>query len=154
MKKTLATTMIAIITTIVLFSSVVEGKGIPQLKFYRQLRKEKNLIRILDVNDQSAKKPFRVLSGNGDLVIEITYGVVMNKEGDGVILNTKSKRYNYISYRHVNNAHKGDVIMTAVIYPPNREAYDDDIGRYDWVIDTNYPTKRLEKYAHYQYGGR
>lgn len=110
-----------------------EGKSL--LSHCRQIRKQEQLVKVLDGRNLASDKVWNTLEGKGDLVIEIDYGVVLNSKGDGRILNTSSKRYNYISYRRVKGVHKGDVIMSVFIYAPDRMAYDDDLVRYDWIID-------------------
>ena len=110
-----------------------EGKSL--LSHCRQIQRQEKLVKVLDGKDLNSKKTWQILEGKGDLVIEIDYGVVTNNKGDGRVLNTTSKKYNYISYRRVKGARKGDVIMSIFIYGPDRKAYDDDLARYDWIID-------------------
>lgn len=110
-----------------------EGKSL--LNHCRQIQRQEKLVKILDGQNLHSKKTWQILEGKGDLVIEIDYGVVTNNKKDGRVLNTTSKKYNYISYRRVKGARKGDVIMSVFIYSPDRRAYDDDLARYDWIID-------------------
>ena len=72
---------------------------------------------------------------NGKIIIEKTIGKVTTKEKDGVILNTKDKYYNYISYSKVDDAEVGDIILTYFIYNPDTNYYDDILYRFDYIID-------------------
>ena len=134
MKKILIT---AITTALIMLSLPISatGKSFPSLATLRKVRKREGLVRVLDGKDMASRKVDRILSGKGDLVIEISYGIVLNAKGDGRMINTSSKRYNYISYRKVKGARKGDVVMSVFIYSPDRKGADDISDRYDWIVD-------------------
>ena len=125
--------VVGIMIGIILTATATEGRSL--LAHCKAIRKQEKLIKVLDGKDLAKETVWNTLEGKGDLVIEIDYGVVLNSKGDGRILNTSSKRYNYISYRRVKGVHKGDVVMSVFIYAPDRRAYDDDLVRYDWIID-------------------
>ena len=110
-----------------------EGKSL--LAHCKEVRKQERLVKIFDGTDLNKDKIWNTLDNKGDLVIEIDYGVVRNNKGDGRILNTTSKRNNYISYRRVRGARKGDIIMSVFVYSPDRKSWDDIEMRYDWILD-------------------
>lgn len=102
---------------------------------YRRERKRHHLIEVMDGIDLASDRFNDTVNRKGNLVIEITYGRVIDRKGNGRILNTTDLKHRYISYKRVKGKHKGDVIMSVFIYGPDRKAYDDDLARYDWIID-------------------
>lgn len=73
---------------------------------------------------------------NGTIIIEKIIGVVNgDKHKDGKILNTKYTEYNYISYRDIKNAHKGNVFLTLLVYDAETKAIDDVCTRIDFKIE-------------------
>lgn len=134
MKKILITAITTALIMLMLPISAI-GRSFPSLAVLRKVRKREGLVRVLDGKDMASRKVDRILNGNGDLVIEISYGVVLNAKGDGRLINTSSKRYNYISYRKVKGVRKGDVVMSVFIYSPDRKGADDIADRYDWIVD-------------------
>ena len=79
--------------------------------------------------------------GCGYVIVEKLIGVCENNERDGVVINTKDKQHNYISYRYAfdyctgKKVEKGDVILTYLIYNPKTAWVDDIIERVDYIID-------------------
>lgn len=66
-------------------------------------------IRVYDEN----KLTYEILSNRmkkGEIIIERCKGKVINKKLDGKIINPAQKGYDYISYRSVEGARKGDKI--------------------------------------------
>ena len=71
---------------------------------------------------------------NETLIIERSIGIVLNKEGDGRVLNIEGE-YNYISYRHIGcDAPENTVIVTYCVYNPDTVYEDDIIARWDFPI--------------------
>lgn len=83
------------------------------------------------------KLTFKILNKRKSniLIIERCVGVVTNSKRDGKIFNTKSKN-NYISYRRVKGAKKGDKIVSFFIYNPYTQYDDDIVCRLDEIIET------------------
>lgn len=71
---------------------------------------------------------------NGNIIIERTLGVCKDEEKNGEILNPLDVNYNYISYKGVENAHEGNIIVTYLIYNPQNNYEDDIVLRYDYVL--------------------
>lgn len=67
------------------------------------------------------------------ITIEKCYGVVLNADCDGIVVNATDTDYNYISYRGVRGAVEGAFIGTYFIYLPGAEEPTD---RIDYVLDT------------------
>ena len=128
-------TITAILIGATLLASPITTEGRSLLAHCRQIRKQEKLVRVLDGKNLANDAVWRTIDGNGDLVIEIDYGVVLNSRGDGRLLNTTDKGHNYISYRRVKGARKGDIVMSVFILPPDRKAWDDIAERYDFIID-------------------
>lgn len=76
------------------------------------------------------------------IVVEKLIGVAENNAGDGVVINTDDKQHDYISYRYSRDyctgerVHKGDVVLTYLIYNPRTTWIDDIVERVDYIIDT------------------
>lgn len=66
------------------------------------------------------------------IIILTLTGKVINNRKDGKVF-TKSK-FNYISYRRVPDAQKGDIIKTYLVMNPHTNAEDDVFTRYDKII--------------------
>lgn len=78
---------------------------------------------------------------DGKLVIEKIVGVVTTNKGDGEILNTDSE-YNYISYKSIrdnegnlNVPHKGDIMVTYLVWQPCGNSEDDVAFRTDYCVE-------------------
>lgn len=73
-------------------------------------------------------------------IIERCIGMVTNKQnGDGLILNTNSKEYPYISYHEYDEViHNGTIFVSYLIYNPENNCIDDIIGRYDYILSREY----------------
>ena len=100
--------------------------------FYNQLSEDLNIIQIYETDDLTAE----ILENrNGNIIIEKTIGQVLNENGDGIVLNTDDDYYNYISYRYVEGAQTGDIILTYFIYNPDTSYIDDIMDRFDYIID-------------------
>ena len=105
--------------------------------FYKKLARKLEIIRVYDPDELDYDT---LVNRDGDIIIERTIGVVKNKKRDGKILNTKDKYYNYINYKKVKGAKKGDIILTYSIYNPESDYEDDIMCRYDYIIDR--PSKK------------
>jgi len=100
--------------------------------FYNQLSNDLNIIQVYETKDL---KSDILENRNGNIIIEKIIGQVLNTEGDGIILNTEDDYYNYISYRGVEGAEVGDIVLTYCIYNPDTTYTDDIIERFDYIID-------------------
>lgn len=73
---------------------------------------------------------------NGTVLIERLVGTSQSN-GDGTILNTSDKQYNYISYKGTNvNYDDGKLFVTYCVYNPDTNYDDDIINRYDFELET------------------
>lgn len=123
---------IALAITATILSTATETVGISQYCFYKKLAKKEKIgvVREYYTEDLTAK----ILENRGDdIIIERVIGKVINKRKDGKILGEKGK-YDYISYRSVKGAKRGDVIMTLFIYAPGGKDIDDIVDRFDYII--------------------
>ena len=74
--------------------------------------------------------------GTGTVLIERLIGI-SDSSGDGTILNTEDKRYNYISYKStLMDFDTGNLIVTYCVYNPDTKYDDDIINRYDFELET------------------
>lgn len=62
--------------------------------------------------------------------------VTKGNNGDGIILNTKDTKHNYISYNNMDfETHEGTIILTYYVYNPETNYLDDVLERYDFVLN-------------------
>lgn len=105
-----------------------------QVEFYDNMITNVNSIEIYD----SSKLSNDILTHrNGKFIVEKVVGKVINENLDGKILNCKVDSGDYISYKRVDNAKKGDRIVTYFIYNPFTNIEDDVMERLDFIIDCN-----------------
>lgn len=100
--------------------------------FYKGISDDLNIIQVYDTDELNYDI---LVNRNGNIVIERINGQVINAEGDGRILNTDNDHYNYISYKYVEGAEVGDIILTYCIFNPDTAYEDDIIDRFDYIID-------------------
>lgn len=113
------------------FSGAMVTKASESIEFYNMIAENLEIIQVYDTDDLD----YNILvNRDGKIIIEKTIGRVENSDGDGKIINTKS-RNNYISYKYVEDAEVGDIILTYCIYNPDTEYEDDIIARFDYIID-------------------
>lgn len=127
MKKTI---IITIICTLLFAAGIQAGTS---FKRYRKMVKKQHIGQIKEVwcSDTS----YKAIENRGEsIMVEKIIGTVLNNKKDGMIMNVNSK-YNYISYRSVPGAKKGDTILTVCIYQPGNNYLDDVVARFDYIID-------------------
>lgn len=105
-----------------------------QVEFYDKMVTDANTIEIYDSSELSHNI---LTSRNGKIIVEKVIGTVENYKLDGKILNCHAYSGNYISYKRVDGAEKGDKIVTYFIYNPFTNVEDDVMTRLDFIIDTN-----------------
>lgn len=111
-----------------------------QTEFYDNMIKEVNTLKIYDTDELT---PEIMANRNGRIIVEKIIGEVTNDKLDGEILNcnvddggyTNKDGGNYISYKRVDGAKKGDKILTYYIYSPFSNEQDDVLTRLDFIID-------------------
>lgn len=122
------------VTFLFLFSilAVVAVEAKDNLRFYNKLSDDLNIVEVCDSKKLTGEM---LRNRNGHIIIEKTIGKVTNDDLDGRILNYIRRDYDYISYKNVEGAKKGDIILTYSIYNPDTDYEDDIIARYDYIID-------------------
>lgn len=113
-----------------------------QTEFYDSMIENVNT---MEVYDTAELTPEIMANRNGKIIVEKIVGKVTNDELDGEILNcnaeeggyTNKDGGNYISYKRVGGAKKGDKVLTYYIYNPFTNEQDDVLTRLDFIIDDN-----------------
>lgn len=90
------------------------------------------IVKVYTTNQLEKSNILETRKNKNIIVIEKITGVVIDNNKNGKI-NTKSK-YNYISYKGVKGAKKGNKIVTYLLYNPDSNYIDDVVYRYDKVI--------------------
>ena len=114
----------------------------PQVQFYDDMIINANTIEIYDTSNLT---PDIMKNRNGKIVVEKIIGEVTDNNLNGKILNcdteeggyTNKDGGNYINYERVENAKKGDKIVTYFLYNPFTNEQDDVLTRLDFIIDCN-----------------
>lgn len=123
-----------------------EVKTFSWVEFYDEITNDLELFKVYNSADLTAE---RLENRNGDLIIEKLYGIVIDEEGNGKILEGQqdfikahSRQYEnidfnnyYISYKRVAGVKQGDIILTYCIYNPDSNYSDDIIARFDYIMD-------------------
>lgn len=104
------------------------------LAFYEALTEnlEDCQIEIVDCADLTAEM---LTNRNGKIIIEKIIGEVVSDDLDGEIWNVPENSGDYISYRSVDGAEYGDMILTYCVYNPDTNFEDDILMRFDYIID-------------------
>lgn len=108
------------------------GKAADPVDKYRELVDEMETIKIYDSADLTMEM---LQNRNGNIIIEKCIGVVTDEDKNGKLLNCANPEYYYISYKSVENANVGDVILTYFVYNPDNNIEDDILYRFDSIID-------------------
>ena len=100
------------------------------LESYRNISDKLNAVEIYDSEDLT----YDILTNrNGKTIVEKTYGVVLDEEGNGMQLNPSVAGQDYIKY---HDFPVGSVVLSIFVYNPGTNAEDDIISRSDFVLDT------------------
>jgi len=72
-----------------------------------------------------------------EVIVERCYGMAVNRDGDGKVLNAYDEDYDYISYRRClgnEQIREGTLLVTYFVYNPDTTYCDDIVERYDCVV--------------------
>ena len=113
-----------------------------QVEFFDNMIKDANTIEVYETSELT---PQIMANRNGKIIVEKIIGEVTSDKLDGKILNcdvenggyTNKDGGNYINYKRVEDAQKGDRILTYYIYNPFTNIQDDVLTRIDFIIDCN-----------------
>ena len=112
----------------------ISVSAITPIRFYKNLVKHEGIGTIKEYWSEDLSG--HILKNRGDsIIIEKCLGTVTNNRKDGVVLNPRDSKYNYISYKYVRGAKKGDTVLTIFVYTPNGDDVDEIESRFDFIID-------------------
>lgn len=110
--------------------SDIISEALYNLESYRNISDKLNAVEIYD----SENLTYDILTNrNGKTIVEKTYGVVLDEEGNGMQLNPSVAGQDYIKYHDLP---VGSVVLSVFVYNPETNAEDDIISRSDFVLDT------------------
>ena len=81
--------------------------------------------------DADELSPEALGNRNGEVIIERMLGRVIDKQGNGRVLNPWDSDCNYISYSNVEDLEVGEEYVTYVVYNPKTNEPDDIVERFD-----------------------
>ena len=90
------------------------------------------MVKVIDCNDLT-EKMLTTRADHNIMYIERIYGIVTDNEKNGKVLNPPEDGGYYISYASVEDARKGDTIITYCVYNPYTNWDDDVIERWDFI---------------------
>lgn len=90
------------------------------------------MVKVIDCNDLT-EKMLTTRADHNIMYIERIYGIVTDNEKNGKVLNPPEDGGYYISYASVEDARKGDTIITYCVYNPYSNYDDDVIERWDFI---------------------
>lgn len=126
------TTIITIILSIIL-AITVSAASVHSVRWYKKYVKRNKIAKVREYWNENLT--YEILANRGDdIIIEKILGTVVNNKKDGKLLNPADPNYDYISYKGVKNAHKGDIILTVCVYQPNSKYEDDIVARFDFIL--------------------
>ena len=116
-------------------SQVHDGKYTnSQILFYDNMIQNVNEIELYNSSELTEDI---LTNRNGKIIVEKVVGEVTNYQLDGTILNANADNGTYITYKRVDGAKQGDMILTYFIYNPFTNEPDDVLTRMDFIIDCN-----------------
>ena len=69
------------------------------------------------------------------IYVTIECGICIDDAGNGMLINENGE-CGYISYRNIDNVHRGDVVYTLCVLNPETNYFDDIICRIDVIAGT------------------
>lgn len=129
MKKKVTIILMILVVLITVGTTAASSVG-----FYKKMIKREKIGKIREYWNEDIT--CEILQNRGDdIIVEKIIGTVIDKKKNGRVMNTADPKYNYISYKGVKGARKGDVILTICIYTPGNSYEDDVCERFDYIID-------------------
>lgn len=99
---------------------------------YTEAVKAAPMVKIIDCNDLT-EEMLTTRKDHNVMYIERIIGKVTDNEKNGTVLNPPVDGGYYISYASVEDARKGDIIITYCVYNPYSNYDDDVIERLDFI---------------------
>lgn len=122
-----------IITIMLLLLTALSIEAASSYKYYKKLIRREGIGKIREYWTEDLD--WETITKRGDdILIEKIIGTVTNSKKDGRIFGVEPG-HDYISYKRVKGAKKGDTILTICIYTPGNTFEDDICERFDYIID-------------------
>ena len=99
---------------------------------YTKAVKAAPMVKVIDCNDLT-EEMLTTRTERNIMYIERIIGKVTDNAKNGTVLNTPEDGGYYISYDRVEDARKGDLIITYCVYNPFSNYDDDVIERWDFI---------------------
>lgn len=130
MKNRIKKVLVATLVTVSIIGNVT---SIPvQATEYVEVVKAAPIVQIIDSNDLTLEM-LTSRKEHNIMYIERIIGIVTDNNGNGEVLNPPKDGGYYISYASVEDARKGDLIITYCVYNPYSNYEDDVIERWDFI---------------------
>ena len=130
MKNRIKKVLVATLATISIIGNVTSTHV--QATEYTEVVKAAPIAQVIDCNNLTLEM-LTTRAEKNIMYIECIYGIVTDNAKNGKILNTPEDGGCYISYDRVEDARKGDLIVTYCVYNPYSNYDDDVIERWDFI---------------------
>ena len=123
----------ALVVTLASISIIGNVTSAPvQARTYTDVAKNAPITKVIDCNDLT-EEMLTTRKEKNIMYIERIIGKVTDNEKNGTVLNPPEDGGYYISYASVEDARKGDLIVTYCVYNPFSNYDDDVIERWDFI---------------------
>lgn len=122
----------ALVVTITTLAVIGNTFAPVQARTYTDVAKNAPVVKVIDCNNLT-EKMLTTRAGRNVMYIERIIGKVTDNAKNGKILNPPDDGGYYISYASVEDARKGDLIITYCVYNPYSNYEDDVIERWDFI---------------------
>lgn len=130
MKNRIKKVLLATLATLTVIGNTTSAPV--QATQYSEAVKAAPMVKVIDCNDLT-EEMLTSRKEHNIMYIERIIGVVTDNNGNGKILNPPEDGGYYINYDRVEDARKGDLVITYCVYNPFSNYDDDVIERWDFI---------------------
>ena len=130
MKNRIKKVLVATLATLTVIGNVTSAPV--QARTVLDVAKNAPVTKVIDCNDLT-EEMLTTRADHNIMYIERIIGKVTDNEKNGTVLNPPENGGYYISYASVEDARKGDLIVTYCVYNPFSNYEDDVIERWDFI---------------------
>lgn len=130
MKNRIKKVLLATLVTLTVIGNTTSAPV--QARTFPDVAKNAPITKVIDCNDLT-EEMLTTRTERNIMYIERIIGKVTDNEKNGTVLNPPEDGGYYISYASVEDARKGDLIITYCVYNPYSNWDDDVIERWDFI---------------------
>lgn len=131
MKNRIKKALVATLATVSIIGNITPVQAIE----YTEVVKAAPMVKVVDCNNLT-EEMLTTRAERNVMYIERIVGKVTDDEKNGKILNPPVNSGYYISYASIEDARKGDLVITYCVYNPFSNYDDDVIERWDFMEES------------------